>query len=143
MGTESSDIHEGHLAGEAAAPNPVALYEQLHALLDQIDDVDTSGATEAEVAAMAIEHERAARRMISIGNSRIMDVSNRAAYRAVGTHSLSDFMMGALRLHDATKRRRQILALNETFTITGDTMPPLYPLLADCLLYTSPSPRDD
>ena len=133
MGTETSDIHEGQPTGDGNASNPVALYEQLHALLDHLDVVDTSGATEAEVAAMAIEHERAARRMISIGNSRIMDVSNRAAYRAVGKHSLSDFMMGPLRLHDATKRRGQILALNETFTITGDAMPPTYPLLADAL----------
>lgn len=133
MGTETSDIHEGQPTGDDDASNPVALYEQLHALLDQLDVVDTSGATEAEVAATAIEHERAVRRMISICNSRIMDVSNRAAYRAVGKHSLSDFMMGPLRLHDATKRRGQILALEETFTITGDTMPPTYPLLADAL----------
>ena len=37
MGTESSDIHEGQPTGDDDASNPVALYEQLHALLDQLD----------------------------------------------------------------------------------------------------------
>ena len=112
---------------EPHAQNPIALYEQLHALLDQLDEVDTTTAPEAEVAAMAIEHERAVRRMISIGNDRIMDVSDRAAYRSVGVISLRDFMMGPLRIPNAYKRMRTMEAVCETYTITGDKKPPVYP----------------
>ena len=118
---------------EPHAQNPIALYEQLHALLDQLDEVDTTTAPEAEVAAMAIEHERAVRRMISIGNDRIMDVSDRAAYRSVGVISLRDFMMGPLRIPNAYKRMRTMEAVCETYTITGDKKPPVYPQLAAAL----------
>lgn len=131
------DTHEvGAEAMTASAPgmqSPIMLYEQLHSILDQLDTVDTTTTSEADVAAMSIEHERAARRMISIGNDRMMDVSNRAAYRSAGQISLRDFMMGPLRIPNAGKRMRTMEVLCETYTITGEKKSPVYAQLAAAL----------
>ncbi|NED64429.1 hypothetical protein G3I15_26235, partial [Streptomyces sp. SID10244] len=78
----------------------VELYREFHSLLDRIARVDTTGSSPADLVAVAVEHERAARRMSSIGHRRIMDVSDRDAHTAAGYRSLHNFMAERLRIGD-------------------------------------------
>ena len=63
-------------------------YAAVHALLDEIADATSDSCTELEVAELAITHEHAVRKMGSIGLQRILDVSDREAYRAVQASKL-------------------------------------------------------
>lgn len=121
---EGADVADGDLTD---------LYTQLHALLDRIDTVDTNPATEHDLVKAAIEHERAARRMASSGHRRVMDVSDRSAFRTVGCKSLSDFMSDKLRVTDVKRRMRAMDKLSRKYSMTGELMEPDCPNLAEAL----------
>ncbi|MDL9936737.1 DUF222 domain-containing protein [Gordonia sp. ABSL1-1] len=109
------------------------LYAQLHVLLDQIDALDTTPTSDVGVARIATEHERAARRMASIGHRRVMDVSDRAAYRSVGAASLRQFMDDQLRITDIRRRMEQMSAVSTMTSLQGETLPPPRPHLAEAM----------
>ncbi len=108
-------------------------YAQLHALLDRIAERPSDACSEAEVAELAITHEHAVRKMGSIGLQRILDVSDREAYRAVQCAKLYEFVGQRLRIANPRKRLRQVAELTEMHAMTGEKLPAKCPETADAM----------
>jgi hypothetical protein len=108
-------------------------YAAVHALLDEIAKATSDACSEAEVAELAITHEHAVRRMGSIGLQRILDVSDREAYRAVQCAKLVDFVGDRLRIANPRKRLRQVTELTEMHAMTGEKLPARCPETADAM----------
>ncbi|NDZ92989.1 DUF222 domain-containing protein [Streptomyces sp. SID6673] len=111
----------------------VELYREFHSLLDRIARVDTTGSSPADLVAVAVEHERAARRMSSIGHRRIMDVSDRDAHTAAGYRSLHNFMAERLRIGDLRHRKEQMAVVSRMYNLQGEPLAPRYPRTAAAL----------
>ncbi|MBE7163350.1 MAG: DUF222 domain-containing protein, partial [Williamsia herbipolensis] len=109
----------------------VEKYAALHTLLDEIAEASSDSCTEVEVAELAITHEHAVRRMGSIGLQRILDVSDREAYRAVQCSKLDEFVGQRLRIPNPRKRLRQVTELTEMHAMTGEKLPSRNPETAD------------
>ncbi|MFW0787885.1 DUF222 domain-containing protein [Gordonia sp. CPCC 206044] len=111
----------------------VALYAELHDLLDRIDAADPTAASDHETIDVADAHERAARRMASIGYRRVLEVSDRAAHIKAGYRSLHDFMVAKLRITNPGMRRKHIEALTSMRSMQGDVLAPRCPHTAQAL----------
>ena len=108
-------------------------YAAVHALLDEIAEATSDSCTEAEVAELAITHEHAVRTMGSIGLQRILDVSDRDAFRAVQAAKLDEFVAQRLRIPNPRRRLRQVTELTEMHAMTGEQLPPRCPETADAM----------
>jgi hypothetical protein len=106
-------------------------YAELHAVLDRIVERTSDACSELEVAELAIAHEHAVRKLGSIGLQRILDVSDREAFRAVQCAKLDEFVAQRLRIPNARKRLRQMAQLSEMHAMTGEKLPPKCPETAD------------
>ena len=106
-------------------------YAALERLLDKIAAAPSDPCTDAVVADLAIRHERAVRRMESIGNRRILDVSDRDAHRAVGCQKLGEFLRIELRITNPRNRLRAVAQLQSMHAMTGEKLPPTCPNTAD------------
>ncbi|GAA1460206.1 HNH endonuclease signature motif containing protein [Williamsia maris] len=102
-------------------------YAALELLLDKIAAADSTPCTDAVVAGLAERHERAVRRMESIGNRRILEVSDREAFRASGCQSISEFVATTLRITQPKKRLRAVQSLESLHAMTGEKMAPTCP----------------
>ncbi len=85
----------------------VEKYAALHALLDEIAERTSDACSELEVAELAITHEHAVRKMGSIGLQRILDVSDREAYRSVQCAKLDGVRGARLRIPTRANGLRQ------------------------------------
>ncbi|NDZ97436.1 DUF222 domain-containing protein [Streptomyces sp. SID6673] len=110
-----------------------ARYRELHVLLDEIEELETTAAIDTEIVAAAESHERAARRMSWIGHRRVLDVSDRDAHRKSGYRSLADFMSYRLRISDPRRRMKQMEAVGRMYSIVGELLPPRCPNTARAL----------
>ena len=111
----------------------VEKYAAVRALLDEIAEASSDACSELEVAELAIAHEHAVRKMGSIGLQRILDVSDREAYRAVQCAKLSEFVGQRLRIPNPRKRLRQVTELTEMHAMTGEKLPPRCPETSDAM----------
>ncbi|WAC56775.1 HNH endonuclease signature motif containing protein [Gordonia sp. SL306] len=116
-----------------AGENVVELYRELHGMLDRIAGIDTTATGEADLVAVAAEHERAARRMSSIGHRRVMDVCDRDAHTAAGYRSLHNFMAERLRIGDLRHRKEQMAAVSQMYNLQGELLAPRFPQTAAAL----------
>lgn len=110
-----------------------ALYNQLHDLLDLIQEVDSSPASDLAVLAVAEEHERAFRRMSSIGHQRVVEVSDRGMVGQLGYRSVRDLMADRLRIPDANRRVHHMRMIASLRSVSGEILEPRYPNLADAV----------
>ncbi|MCP2160353.1 protein of unknown function (DUF222) [Williamsia serinedens] len=108
-------------------------YAALHALLEEIAEAPSDSCTELEVAGLAITHEHAVRKMGSIGLQRILDVSDREAFRSVQCVKLDEFVGQRLRITNPRKRLRQVTQLAAMHALTGEKLPPRCPETADAM----------
>ncbi len=108
-------------------------YAALEHLLNKIAAGSSDACTDAVVADLAERHERAVRRMESIGNRRILDVSNRDAHRAAGCRNLTEFLCTNLRITHPRKRLHAIQHLESLHAMTGEPLPPRCPATAEKL----------
>ena len=108
-------------------------YAELHALLERIAERTSDACTEAEVAELAITHEHAVRTMGSIGLRRILDVSDRDAFRAVQATKLDEFVAQWLRIPNPRRRLRQVTELSRLHAMTGEKLPPRCPEISDAM----------
>lgn len=119
------------------ADQPPALVEQyarLHQLLDEIAATRSNDCDPAELVALTVEHERAARKMDSLAIRRMTDVSDRGAHAAVGYTSLSAFLDGVLNLGAGAMRRiRHGDKLSRLYNMQGEQMGPAYAATAQAL----------
>ncbi|MGZ8179268.1 DUF222 domain-containing protein [Williamsia sp. SKLECPSW1] len=105
----------------------VADYAALEQLLDRIAATSSDACSESEVAQLAIDHERIVRKLGSIGLRRIMDVSDRDAFRSVQCATLTQFVGERLRVPNPKRRLKQVLALSQMHAMSGETLPPRCP----------------
>ncbi|MEE4025381.1 DUF222 domain-containing protein [Gordonia sp. PKS22-38] len=110
-----------------------ALYQQLHAVLDQIRAVDTTPTSADAIMKVAEEHERAYRRMSGIGHRRVLDVSDRGLVGELGYRGLLDLMLHRLRIPDARRRMNHMRFVAEMYSLQGELMEPRYAHLADAI----------
>ncbi|WP_229705058.1 HNH endonuclease signature motif containing protein [Williamsia phyllosphaerae] len=104
-----------------------ANYAALEQLLDEIAAGSSDACSDAVVAELAERHERVVRRMESIGNRRILDVSDREAFRVSGSKSLIDFCSTRLRITRPRRRLRAVQHLEAMHAMTGELLPPRAP----------------
>ncbi|MFW0787175.1 DUF222 domain-containing protein [Gordonia sp. CPCC 206044] len=115
------------MVGDVPQTEIVALYAELHDVLDRIDAADASPASDTESIEVAVAHELAARRMSGLGHQRVLDVSDRGAHMRAGYRSLHDFMAGPLRIANPTMRRKHMEALVPMHSLHGEPLPPKCP----------------
>ncbi|WAC57542.1 HNH endonuclease signature motif containing protein [Gordonia sp. SL306] len=111
----------------------VALYAELHSVLDRISVASSTPASDLEVIEAAESHERAVKRMSWIGHRRVLDVSDRAAHIKAGYRSLYAFMAARLRITNPTRRRRHMEAVAQMYSMQGELLPPACPATAAAL----------
>ncbi|GAA1482133.1 HNH endonuclease signature motif containing protein [Gordonia sinesedis] len=120
--------------GDEPTPALVEQYARLHALLDEIAATEADDCDSAQLAALTVEHERAARRMDSLGIRRMIDVSDRDAHRDVGYTSLPGFLDGVLNLGaGAVRRVRYGDKLGRFYNMQGERMEPKFAATAEAL----------
>ncbi|WP_052689041.1 hypothetical protein [Williamsia herbipolensis] len=89
----------------------VAKYAALQSLVDEIA-AETSDALDDEtVAQLAIANETVVRQFESIGNQRILEVSDRDAHKTVGCVTVAEFLRTKLRITHPKKRLQAVQAL--------------------------------
>ncbi|MCX6468272.1 MAG: DUF222 domain-containing protein [Corynebacteriales bacterium] len=102
-------------------------YAALEQIVDRIAAAESNSCADETVADLAIRHERIARRMESIGNRRILDVSDRDAHKTVGSVTVTEFLRTELRITHPKKRLDAILSLEPMHAMTGEKLPPACP----------------
>ena len=105
----------------------VADYAALEQILNKIAASDSTACDDETVAELAIRHEHAIRRMESIGNQRILEVSDRDAHRTVGCVTVTEFLQAKLRITQPKKRLQAVHALEPMHAMTGEKLPPVCP----------------
>ncbi|MGU3292918.1 DUF222 domain-containing protein [Williamsia sp. M5A3_1d] len=105
-------------------------YAALEHLLDTIATQTTDACSEIEVADLAQRHETIARRIESLGNRRILEVSDRNAHQAVGCVNMTEFLRSNLRITHPKKRMAAVQALEPMLAMTGEKLPPACPTTA-------------
>ncbi|WP_052689048.1 HNH endonuclease signature motif containing protein [Williamsia herbipolensis] len=105
----------------------VAKYAALQALVDEIAKETSDACDDETVAQLAITHQTVVRQFESIGNQRILEVSDRDAHRTVGCVTITEFLQTKLRITYPKKRLQTVQALEPLLTMTGEKLPPVCP----------------
>ncbi|MFC9980968.1 DUF222 domain-containing protein [Gordonia sp. NPDC127522] len=122
---------------ESATPQPraVELATELHAILDEMQSVDLSPCTDAELAEVAAETERAIARLTVAGDRQIDQVETRDLPRKAGCRTLMQFMTHRLRVSNPMRRRKQMDATTHRTSLGGELLPPEHPCLAEAFAH--------
>ncbi|WP_338856812.1 DUF222 domain-containing protein [Gordonia hongkongensis] len=113
------------------APRVVELVADLHRTLDKLQSVDLSPCTDAELAEVAAETERAIARLTVAGDRQIDQVEARDLPRKTGCRTLMQFMTHRLRVSNPMRRRKQMDATAHRTSLGGEVLPPEHPCLAE------------
>ncbi|WP_328858602.1 HNH endonuclease [Williamsia herbipolensis] len=105
----------------------VAKYAALQDLLDEIAKETADAHDDETVAQLSITHETVVRQFESIGNRRILEVSDRDAHRTVGCVTVTEFLQTKLRITHPKKRLQAVRALEPMHAMTGEKLPPVCP----------------
>ncbi|MFT4397187.1 DUF222 domain-containing protein [Gordonia lacunae] len=122
-----------HVDDDSTAPRPraVELVAELHAILDELQTVDLSPCTDAELTEVAAATERAIARLTVAGDRQINEVEARDLPRKTGCRTLMQFMTHRLRVSNPMRRRKQMDATAHRTSLGGELLPPEYPCLAE------------
>ncbi|UPG67687.1 HNH endonuclease signature motif containing protein [Gordonia hongkongensis] len=122
-----------HVGGDSTAPQPraVELVADLHRTLDKLQTVDLSPCTDAELAEVAAETERAIARLTVAGDRQIDQAVARDLPRKAGCRTLMQYMTHRLRVSNPMRRRKQMDATAHRTSLGGEVLPPEYPCLAE------------
>ncbi|WP_328857126.1 13E12 repeat family protein [Williamsia herbipolensis] len=105
----------------------VAKYAALQALVKEIAKETADAHDDETVAQLAIDHHSVVRQFESIGNQRILEVSDRDAHRTVGCVTVTEFLQTKLRITHPKKRLQAVQALEPMHAMTGEKLPPACP----------------
>ncbi|WP_162243406.1 HNH endonuclease signature motif containing protein [Williamsia sp. Leaf354] len=108
----------------------VAKYAALQALVAEIAKETADAHDDETVAQLAIDHHTVVRQFESIGNQRILEVSDRDAHRSVGCVTVTEFLQTKLRITHPKKRLQAVQALEPMHAMTGEKLPPVCPNIA-------------
>ncbi|ASR01383.1 DUF222 domain-containing protein [Gordonia rubripertincta] len=107
------------------------LVQQLHRIATELQTVDLTQCSDAELVDVAAETERAIARMTFAGDRQIVEATERDLPRKTGHRSVIDYMKHRLRMAYPGKRLKQTRATATFPSITGEPLPPQHPTLAD------------
>ncbi|MFE0751636.1 DUF222 domain-containing protein [Gordonia sp. NPDC058843] len=121
------------MSDEPATPQPraVELVTELHAILDELQSVDLSPCTDAELADVAADTERAIARLTVAGDRQIDQVEARDLPRKAGCRTLMQFMTHRLRVSNPMRRRKQMDATATRTSLGGEVLQPEHPCFAE------------
>ncbi|MCX6469599.1 MAG: DUF222 domain-containing protein [Corynebacteriales bacterium] len=105
----------------------VAKYAALQALVKEISEETADACDDETVAQLAIDHHTVVRQFESIGNQRILEVSDRDAHRTVGCVTITEFLQTKLRITHPKKRLDMVRSLEPMHAMTGEKLPPVCP----------------
>ncbi|MFT4396766.1 DUF222 domain-containing protein [Gordonia lacunae] len=109
----------------------VELVADLHRLLDELQTVDLSPCTDAELTEVAAATERAITRLTVAGDRQIDHAEARDLPRTTGCRTLTQFMTHRLRISNPMRRRKQMDATATRTSLGGEKLPPEHPCLAE------------
>ncbi|GAC02760.1 hypothetical protein GONAM_60_00450 [Gordonia namibiensis NBRC 108229] len=115
--------------GEPSAPQPLLLdqYERLHALLDEISETASTACSDTDLLEVAIEHERAERRMLSLFADHMVAIDERSAYRKVGCQTVTNFVTSVLnRRGEANRLLNRVWAIGKFPDMQGEALEPRF-----------------
>ncbi|OCH83227.1 HNH endonuclease signature motif containing protein [Gordonia sp. UCD-TK1] len=115
----------------ARRPRALELVADLHRILGELQTVDLSPCTDAELADVAAETERAIARLTVAGDRQIDQVEARDLPRKAGCRTLMQYMTHRLRVSNPLRRRKQMGATAHRTSLGGEVLPPEYPCLAE------------
>ncbi len=116
---------------DVPSPRAVALLADLHRVLDELQSVDLSPCTDAELIDVAVDTERALARLTVAGDRQIDQAEARDLPRKTGCRTLMQFMTHRLRVSNPMRRRKQMDATTTRTSLGGDVLPPEHPCLAE------------
>ncbi|ANY25835.1 HNH endonuclease signature motif containing protein [Gordonia terrae] len=119
--------------GDSAAPQTraVELVADLHRILDELQTVDLGLCSDAELADVAAETERAIARLTVAGDRQIDQAEARDLPRKTGCRTLMQFMTHRLRVSNPVRRRKQMDATATRTSLGGEVLTPEHPCLAE------------
>ena len=120
---------------DTQAPRAVELVADLHRILDELQSVDLSPCTDAELAEVAAETERAIARLTVAGDRQIDQAVARDLPRKAGCRTLMQFMTHRLRVSNPMRRRKQMDATAHRTSLGGELLPPEHPCLAEAFAH--------
>ncbi|WP_439029734.1 DUF222 domain-containing protein [Gordonia terrae] len=115
----------------APSPRAVELVADLHRILDELQTVELSPCTDAELVGVAADTERAIARLTVAGDRQIDQVEARDLPHKAGCRTLMQFMTHRLRVSNPMRRRKQMDATADRTSLGGDVLPPEHPCLAE------------
>ncbi|WP_338855393.1 DUF222 domain-containing protein [Gordonia hongkongensis] len=121
------------MSDESATPQPraVELASELHAILDEMQSVDLSPCTDAELAEVAADTEKAIARLTVAGDRQIDQAEARDLPRKAGCRTLMQYMTHRLRVSNPMRRRKHMDATATRTSLGGDILEPEHPTLAE------------
>ncbi|GAC55377.1 DUF222 domain-containing protein [Gordonia amicalis] len=114
-----------------ARPSAAAVVDQIHSLIDELQTVDLTQCSDAELVDVAAETERAIARLSFAGDRQVVEATERDLPRKTGHRSVIQFMTHRLRIAEPMRRRDQMSATATFPSPTGEPLPPQHPTLAD------------
>ncbi|MDH3013638.1 DUF222 domain-containing protein [Gordonia alkanivorans] len=109
------------------------LLSELHRITTELQTVDLTKCSDAELVDVAAETERAIARMTFAGDRQIVEIADRDLPHKTGHRSITQFMTHRLRVADPMRRTRQRHATATHLSPTGEPLEPERPALAEAL----------
>ncbi|KAF0970546.1 hypothetical protein BPODLACK_00815 [Gordonia sp. YY1] len=107
------------------------LVSELHRITAELQTVDLTQCSDAELVDVAAETERAIARLSFAGDRQVAEATERDLPRKTGHRSVIQFMTHRLRIAEPMRRRDQMSATATFPSPTGEPLPPQHPTLAD------------
>ncbi|WP_439030077.1 DUF222 domain-containing protein [Gordonia terrae] len=109
------------------------LVADLHRIIDELQTVDLSACTDADLVDVAADTEKAIARLTFAGDRQIVDIADRDLPHRTGHRSITAFMTHRLRVSDPMRRNNQRHATATHLNHTGGSLEPEQPTLASAL----------
>ena len=109
------------------------LVQELHRITTELQAVDLTQCSDAELIDVAAGTERAIARLTFAGDRQIIEIADRDLPHKTGHRSITQFMTHRLRVADPMRRTKQRHATATHLSPTGEPLEPERPALAEAL----------
>ncbi|MFL1596686.1 13E12 repeat family protein [Gordonia amicalis] len=109
------------------------LVQELHRITTELQTVDLTQCSDAELVDVAADTERAIARLTFAGDRQIVEIADRDLPHKTGHRSITQFMTHRLRMADPMRRTKQRHATATHLSPTGEPLEPERPALAEAL----------
>ncbi|KAF0971199.1 hypothetical protein BPODLACK_00382 [Gordonia sp. YY1] len=109
------------------------LVQELHRITTELQTVDLTQCSDAELVDVAADTERAIARLTFAGDRQIVEIADRDLPHKTGHRSITQFMTHRLRVADPMRRTKQRHATATHLSPTGEPLEPEHPALAEAL----------